>query len=240
MTEAAFWPELNAGLDLEAAKAQFAFQRRVHIPQFLAPESAERIHTCLMTETPWGFAYMDGTEARVMHRRELESMTRARSDRVAKTITSQAGQGQMSFGYFCYPMQEAVAQGWNEGLALHDVLSFLGSEQMLEIIRSISGKATITRAEAQAVLYSHQHFLTINEGTSGGSDKIAFMLNMTKDWREDWGGYLQFYNKNGDILQGFKPDFNSLTLYAVPQRHSISYVPPYANIGRIAITGWFR
>jgi Rps23 Pro-64 3,4-dihydroxylase Tpa1-like proline 4-hydroxylase len=240
MTKATFWPMLNPGLDIEAAKAEFAFKRRVHIPAFLDPDSAETIHNCLMTETPWGFAYMDGTDPRIMHRRELEGLTRARTDRVAKTITSQASQGQLSFGYFCYPMQEAVAQGWNEGLALHEVLSFLGSEQILAMIRSISGKAGLARAEAQAVLYSHQHFLTVNEGTSGSSDKIAFMLNMTKDWREDWGGYLQFYNKSGDILQGFKPDYNSLILFAVPQRHSISYVPPYAKIGRIAITGWFR
>jgi SM-20-related protein len=240
MTDSSFWPQLREGLDPETAKAQFAFHRRVQIPAFLSPSTAERIHQCLMTETPWGFAYMDGTEPRIMHRRELESMTRARSDRVAKTITTQAGLGQFSFGYFCYPMQEAAAMGWNADLLLHTVLAFLNSETMLETVRTICGTATLTPDGTQAVLYSHQHFLMQADGADTASGRIAFMLNFTKDWQEDWGGYLQFYNKDGDILQGFKPAFNSLTLFALPQRHGISYVPPFATIGRLAITGFYQ
>ncbi len=240
MTDAKFWPELNGDLDMESAKAQFAFQRRVQIRDFLAPSTAERIHHCLMTETPWGFAYMDGPEPRMMHRRELESITRARSDRIAKTITTQAGSGHFSYGYFCYPMQDAALQGWNPDLILHDVLAFLNSELVLDHIRSVTGKAGLVRADAQAVLYSHQHFLTLNDGTGKNSGKVAYMLHLSKDWLADWGGYLQFYNNDGDIVQGFKPRFNAMTLFDVPQHHGISYVPPYAAVGRLAIAGWFR
>lgn len=239
-TEDKFWPEVNGQLDMEAAKAQYAFQRRVQVRDFLSESTAERIHECLMTETPWGFAYMDGAEQRMMHRRELESITRARADRIAKTITTQAGEQQFSYGYFCYPMLDAALQGWNPELVLHDVIEFMNSPKMLDIVRSVTGKGNLIKADAQATLYSHQHFLTTHDDTGDGDRRVAYVLNLTKDWREDWGGYLHFYNKDGDIIQGFKPRFNSLTLFDVPQRHAVSYVPPYAAIGRLAISGWFR
>ncbi len=240
MTDTKFWPQLNPDLDLERAKAQFAFQRRVQISDFFEPETATRLHDCLMTETPWGFGYMDGNEPRMMHRRELEGLTRARSDRISKTITTQAGSGDFSFGYFCYPMMEAAVQGWNPELVLHEVTAFLNSEQMLETVRAISGKASLMKAEALATLFSHQHFLTMSHAPSETWSGVNFMISLTRDWREDWGGYMQFYNADGDIVQGFKPRFNALCLFDPSQRFSISYVPPYAAIGRLAITGTFR
>lgn len=69
----------------------------------------------------------------------------------------------------------------------------------------------------------------------------VYSQNMTKvEWRPDFGGYLLFLNEDGDIEQGFRPRFNALNLFAVPQKHCVSYVPPFAPMGRFAITGWFR
>ena len=66
-------------------------------------------------------------------------------------------------------------------------------------------------------------------------------MNFTAgDWRPEWGGYLQFFDDEGDVVQAFRPRFNSLNLFAVPQPHAVSFVPPFAPLGRYAITGWFR
>jgi SM-20-related protein len=239
-----FKPILNASIDTETAKAQFAFQRRVNIPDFFTVETADRIHRCLMTATPWGFAYLDGEERRIMHRRELESITRSRSDRIAKTITAQAGAGNTSYGYFCYPIFDAVKSGWNMELALHAVYENLNQAPLQDLVKAISGKKNIALAECEATLFSHQHFATsrretITPARTSNARRIAFALNFTRDWREDYGGYLQFYSKNGDICQAYKPSFNSLTLFETPQDHSISYVAPFASIGRLTISGVF-
>jgi SM-20-related protein len=239
-----FKPELNAGLDVETAKAQFAFQRRVHLPDFFAPATAKRIHTCLMTETPWGFAYLDEGTPRMMHRRELEGITRARSDRIAKTITAQVAALRPSYGYFCYPMSVAAAHGWNPELDLHPVFQFLNGPDLLTLVRDITGKADINGADAQATLFSHQHFASVQTdmilGSAASPDRqIAYVIQLTKDWQEDWGGYLQFYNRQGDISHGCKPSFNSLTLFELPQRHSVSYVAPFAAVGRLMVSGCF-
>jgi SM-20-related protein len=66
-------------------------------------------------------------------------------------------------------------------------------------------------------------------------------LNMcTVDWRPEWGGYLMFLDSAGDITSGWKPRFNTLNLFRVPQSHMVSYVAPFAAFARFAITGWFR
>ena len=34
--------------------------------------------------------------------------------------------------------------------------------------------------------------------------------------------------------------FNTLNMFTVAQPHNVTYVPPFAPVGRYAITGWFR
>ena len=70
--------------------------------------------------------------------------------------------------------------------------------------------------------------------------KVAYVLNFAKDWREDWGGYLQFFDGQGNIVEGFKPRFNCLNMFCIPMDHSVSYVPPFCQGQRLAITGWFN
>ncbi len=65
-------------------------------------------------------------------------------------------------------------------------------------------------------------------------------MNFSKDWREDWGGYLQFFDKEGNIEEGFKPRFNCLNLFKTPMDHAVSYVPPFCGGKRLGVTGWFR
>jgi Rps23 Pro-64 3,4-dihydroxylase Tpa1-like proline 4-hydroxylase len=71
--------------------------------------------------------------------------------------------------------------------------------------------------------------------------EVAYVLNLAReDWHPDWGGYLLFLDEEGDVIEGFRPRFNALNLFRVPQSHSVSYVPPFAPIGRMAVTGWLR
>ena len=68
---------------------------------------------------------------------------------------------------------------------------------------------------------------------------MAYVLNLAiDDWHPDWGGYLLFLDEEGDIAAGYRPRFNALNLFAVPQSHAVSYVPPFAPKVRLALTGW--
>jgi Rps23 Pro-64 3,4-dihydroxylase Tpa1-like proline 4-hydroxylase len=71
--------------------------------------------------------------------------------------------------------------------------------------------------------------------------RVAYVLNLTaQEWRPQWGGYLNFFDKNWDVELAIRPRFNSLNLLAVPQWHSVSEVTAIAPVARYAITGWGR
>ena len=49
-----------------------------------------------------------------------------------------------------------------------------------------------------------------------------------------------FLYAKDDVEQVFKPSFNTLNLFTVPQLHSVSMVANYVTAERLAVTGWFR
>ena len=68
----------------------------------------------------------------------------------------------------------------------------------------------------------------------------AYVLNMTPQWRWDWGGALLFSDRPGHVSEGYLPAFNALNIFAVPQPHLVEFVSPFAGAQRYSITGWFR
>ena len=70
--------------------------------------------------------------------------------------------------------------------------------------------------------------------------KAAYVLNFTPRWSPDWGGILNFIDRDGHVAEGYTPAFNALNVFRVPQLHSVSCVSPYAQAGRYSITGWLR
>ena len=69
--------------------------------------------------------------------------------------------------------------------------------------------------------------------------RYAFVINLSPDWRPDWGGQLQFLDREGLVLHTYLPRWNSLSLFRVPQRHQVTFVTPWAAAPRHAITGWW-
>ncbi len=53
------------------------------------------------------------------------------------------------------------------------------------------------------------------------------MLNMTPNWRLDWGGALLFLDWSGHVAEGYAPAFNALNIFTVPQPHLMELVSPY-------------
>jgi SM-20-related protein len=127
------------------------------------------------------------------------------------------------------------------GLLLDRVMDGLNHQQTLDTFRAITGAPDIRCVNGQATRYLPGHFLTSHDDGIDGQDRVAaYVINLTKSWRPDWGGMLQFHNAGGDIPLALKPGFNTIHLFRVPQVHSVSYVAPFAAVPRYAITGWLR
>ena len=236
--------ELNPAIDREALAQRFADTGRVQVRDVLTPEAAREMLTVLARGTPWGMATGAGDENRQSFRAE-----QARTPQGAQAVNAAALQaeqnsarGEYGFRFAHYPILTAVQEGWDPGGAHEIMLEHINAPDFMQLARDITGIEALVKADGQATLFAPNHYLGrhIDSHVAEGWE-VAYVLNFAReDWHPDWGGYLLFLDEEGDVIEGFRPRFNALNLFKVPQSHMVSYVPPFAPIGRMAVTGWLR
>jgi Rps23 Pro-64 3,4-dihydroxylase Tpa1-like proline 4-hydroxylase len=234
---------LNPGIDFAAIADTLAARRFAQVADFLMPEAADTLHQVLRSQTPYGLAAAgDGQPHGLYIRAEaMREMPAAQKAQLGDGAASAAAAGRFSFLYGRYPMVEAYKENWHPGHPLYAVLEAINSPPVLEFARAVSGMADILRADAQATLYARGHFLTDHDDlVESEGRRLAYVLNLTREWKPDWGGYLNILDDRGDVRAGFMPRFNTMNLFLVPLRHHVSAVAQFAPVGRYAITGWFR
>lgn len=237
--------ELNPALDRAALAKAFAAAGRLQIRNFLTDETARELRGILARHTPWGAAMQAGTHAKPQSWRAAElrqpDAIEAVRQQVAATDAA-AARGEYAFRCMRYSLVEAYLGKWNPGGPLDLLLEHLNDEPFLQAMREVSGIASLVKADGHATCYGPQHFLGQHSDSHVAEGwRLAYVLNLTIDeWQPDWGGYLQFFDDRGDIETAWRPRFNSLNLFAVPQAHAVSYVPPFAPLGRYTVGGWLR
>ncbi|MXP13418.1 hypothetical protein GRI44_01445 [Altererythrobacter confluentis] len=239
--------EINPDLDRRGLAAEFAAHSRVQIRDVLTLETASEVRDVLACATPWGIAAQAGAAdspgPQALRADEVATATgKNKIQELAAGSFQAAGAGDYAFLYGRYSLVENYLGKWNEG-GPHDLLlEYLNTPEFIALVADVTGQTGLVKADGNATLFGPQHFLAhhIDSHVAEGW-RVAYVLNMTIDeWKPDWGGYLNFFDEEGDVVQGFRPRFNSLNLFTVPQAHGVSFVPPFAPIGRYAISGWFR
>jgi Rps23 Pro-64 3,4-dihydroxylase Tpa1-like proline 4-hydroxylase len=231
---------LNPALDAAALAAGFARHGRLQVRDVLLPQAAAAAHRCLAAEVPWSFTYRLDGRNELRSPEELQAMGAQERAAIGRRILEQA-RNEFSFGFMTYPLLREQRAGRGAGLFAHRVLEALASPEFIGFVRAVTGDARIERVDAQATRYTAGHFLSLHDDADheGEARRCAYVLNLSDGWRAEWGGLLQFVAPDGSVAESFVPHFNSLSLFAVPTRHLVSYVAPYATAPRLAITGWF-
>lgn len=235
--------QLRPDIDTDALAHSFARERRVRISDVLTAETAATVLHMLQQATPWGLAWQAGAgAASQLKSAEFRALQPADRGQIDAQIDAAAQQGQYAFRYGTYPMLDAYREQWAAG-GPHDWLfEHLNDQPFLDLVRRVTAMPELRKADAQATIYAPGHFLSCHDDSHVAQGwKIAYVLSMTaQDWKPEWGGYLNFLDDDGDVVAGWRPRFNTLSLFAVPQSHQVTYVPPFAPYARFAITGWFR
>lgn len=227
-------------LDRAALSATFARDRRVQVQDVLTDRTAREIRRILTEATPWGISWQAADEGPHHWRhQQMLSASSAESAAIRNRVESAMSRRGYAFLYSAYPMLDAYLEKWHPNSPHERLLEHLNDNPFLDLVREITCMPELMKADAQATLYGPGHFLTQHTDLSEEARRVAYVMNFTaEEWRPDWGGYLQFFNSEGDVVQGFRPRFNTLNLFEVPQLHSVSYVPPFSPVARYAITGW--
>ena len=236
---------LNDRTDRTELTHRFAQTGRVQIRDVLTAGSARELQSVLKAATPWGMAMQAGAGGTPESIDNATLRTEIGVDRAnsgAAAAERASGRGDYGFRFANFNLVEAMQKGLPSDSPYLILLEHLNSEPFLDLVREVTGIPALFKADGQATLFARGHYLGrhIDSHVSEGW-RVAYVLNLAPDdWHPDWGGYLTFLDEDGDIVEGWKPRFNVLNLFAVPQSHSVTYVPPFAPTGRLAVTGWFR
>lgn len=237
--------ELNPKLDRAALATRFAEKSRVQVRDVLTRETAEEIQNILLRGTKWGMAVQAGDSGGQKPQSWRMEEIQQRPDAVntaANAAHAASARGDYAFRFAQYPILTAVQEEWDPNGVHELLLEHINAPEFLGLVRDVTGIEDIFKADGQATLFAANHYLGrhIDSHVAEGW-RLAYVLNLSReDWHPDWGGYLLFLDADGDVIEGWRPRFNSLSLFAVPQSHQVSYVPPFAPVGRVAITGWLR
>lgn len=235
-----FRPALSPGLDRAAARDAFARAGRLHAPGFLEAGAAAALGDALARSTDWERTLFESGRTLDVPPSEIAGMSPEGQVALHRAVYQQARGG---FGYLFETIRisNLVRSGRPVAPAFEALFRWLNGPEFLDAVAEMTGGPRGAYADCQATRYLPGFFLNAHDDRADGKDRLyAYVLNLTPEWRADYGGVLMFLDERGNVTEGFTPAFNALNLFAVPQKHVVSLVAPFAAGARLSITGWIR
>lgn len=230
---------LNSNLDLHALCEEFSTNHRILIKDAFTEDSAKQLLNSLETEIPWQMAYMNGDVTYLISQQELQALTQQQAIQNQQRIIQQAKNGfQFYYGHYSVIGGENLAECSDEAFVLQ-VRDYMQTDAFFQFVKTLTGNDEINKLELLAARYNPGNFLLTHDDFRKPERRFAYVLNLSKDWKVEWGGLLHFLDEKGQLLDTYVPTYNSLTIFKVPASHTVSYVAPYAGRTRYSITGWF-
>lgn len=231
---------LSEKLRADALAGEYSAKGRIHIPAFLDDQSAKCISAAIERVPRWNLVFDAAGKHYDLDAAGAGSLPVEQRERLMSIVHDQAAK---SFAYLfeTCPIYDIYHSGSARDHPMTEAFEFLNSEIFISFMRRLTGASDISFADAQVTRYGPGHFLTTHDdAVEGKNRRAAFVLNMTPEWRADWGGHLNFFDAGGNIKEAYMPAFNAINVFSVPAAHSVGYVAPFAGARRISITGWLR
>lgn len=229
---------INPELDAEALASAYRADRRVRIYGLLA-EGAVELHQQLDERDDW--IHLISAPGGAI---ELEPAARKRlgARRWAEIEAAAHERARNGFQYRYFGLRvpaEAERRGPDDLLSAFSAL--MQSDEMLGLLRAITGHEGVEFTDGHATAYGPGDFLTGHDDDVAGKRRLAaYVFGLTPNWRLEWGGLLLFHGERDRTASALVPRFNTLDLFEVPQQHSVSEVTRSATHRRFAVTGWLR
>lgn len=229
------WSDLVGDMNYAASVRAVLYKTgRAHLDAFLTEEGARALHEA-MQRVDWRLITNAGGA------REDITMAEAgqRGRELVDAITREAAT-EFRYIYDGYRLGKHVLTGESVPAALSDFFFFLNSPEALAFFRAI-GDERIAVLDAMATRYRRGQFLTQHSDEEPASHRLlAYVFNLSPQWRIDWGGWLGFYNADGHVAEAYVPRWRALNVFKVPTMHAVSQVTSFAGAERFSITGWMR
>jgi len=231
---------LNNQLNPIVLRESFQRYRKLHIAGLLELECAQRLYQEIISQPRWNFVFQTNGRHFDLDAEGWHNLDRTNKERTYNIVHEHASKG-FTYIHYLLPIYDNYINNRSLTPEVQSLFELLNGDAFLNFARTLTGHQDIGFADAQLTKMGPGHFITIhNDDIEGKNRRAAYVLNMTPNWQEDWGGYLNFYSDDGHIESGFKPAFNALNIFAVPAQHSVSVISPFALESRYVISGWLR
>jgi len=219
-------------LDWSAIRQDLSGKGYTKIKNVLEPGHAEIIANAVLNETTWDLCYLSNDGPVSITHNELQEYTGNDVINLQNNILTKAKTG---FSYYYYRTDFVN----NTNPMLKNFYNYLCGDGFLGFARYITDELSINTVNGQLTCYRPGCFLKRHNDTTSKEHRIvAYVFGFTPKWHNDWGGLLLIENENRNIIDSYKPEFNTLTIFKVPTWHSVSQVANYAQGARYTITGW--
>ncbi len=231
---------LNSDLDVAALKQRYSEEGRVRVESLLEEKGAKALHDFLdhhdqwwqLINTPEGLIELNRSARAKMKRKERAALD-------AKVYDGAMRGFQYRYEGLRVPDLMQLLEGKKDPLV--QFARLMASTPMLDFLRAVTGCDELSFTDGHATSYGPGDFLTGHDDDVAGKRRLAaYVFGLTQVWKPEWGGLLLFHGQDEATVSGLTPRFNTLDLFAVPQRHSVSVVTPSAPVRRYAVTGWLR
>jgi Rps23 Pro-64 3,4-dihydroxylase Tpa1-like proline 4-hydroxylase len=133
--------------------------------------------------------------------------------------------------------------GTNMSFHEFSLRQILSSQNFINQLNEITGLELKKLTTLFASKYKSGNFLSTH--SDKGNGRLAFVINLTKYWKPQYGGNLHFMNNDRtEIIDTFVPGFNNLIIFYIPPDigipHYVSHVINGVKYNRYAISGWFE
>jgi Rps23 Pro-64 3,4-dihydroxylase Tpa1-like proline 4-hydroxylase len=230
---------INPTLELNTARTVFKRKGRVLLPDFLGLPGAQALGHTLAEELPYRLTMNTSDESvSRLSTPDLSALDETFRRNLMNALYAEA-RTQFRYMYAQFEFDRNLeAEGLVAGRS-REIWAFLNSTDFLKTVGKIIGVGDLKRVSAQASSYAPGHFLTQHDDDVKQSGRrAAFVLYMSPRWLADWGGLLQFIDRDGHVAEAFTPTFNALAVFKVPTEHAVSMITPLAPRPRLAISGW--
>ena len=235
--------EINPALNRSALRRAFEINRRVQVASFLKSGAAQALAQHLSSEIEWSVVLVKDGRLFEVPPATHSTYSPVQEQQLAQLAYTEAKKG-FSFLYQSNWRSLAERDSQTESAPSASLsaqlAAFLGSRTVLAFMSELTGVHGLCRSTAQATYYQPGHFLSPHtDANEDSARRIAYVLNLSRDWQAHWGGLLHFIDPDSNASEAYVPYFNSLNVFCVPQLHAVSMVSHIAMEKRLAITGWF-
>lgn len=229
---------LSTSLDMAAARERLAANSRVRLPGLLQDGVGGLYEAVTDPAMVWMRAMHNPYNADVPVA-VFEAEPLHEQARLIALAHEEATEG-FQFLFDRLRLGQARSLGLAVPQALYDLHAWFNTGPFLDFARNLTGDDRIAYVDAQATRYLPGHFLNRHTDEHVDAGRLyAYVLNLSPDWRAEWGGLLMFL-EGGEVSETFLPGAGTLNVFRVPQSHAVSMVAPFAGLPRYSITGWWR